>query len=442
MEGRMRSFFVRLLVASLLAIVGMSTGMVLRPAHAAVTDPALVTMLQDVSTADGRRYSAVDDQNVGLDTLKIIPNPEGGYLGVYHHLLNSVFQVRLATSTDLLTWHFVTTLQTVASQPTIASLSDGGFVVAFEKEAGGTYCGGSGSCLGFRHYASLEALLAGASDRFLVVNRTLSFCNEGTPNIYAATLQPDITHSIINVGFHYNSGCNMDRQAIGTLTNFASWKTQADANVNTLFTNLGTIGGNVGDRDSFFYQGHAYSLIEAQSIKGDYSTWRPYLFDRTLNTLTQLLLQTNGGSTSFGNPTYTQVRLPGPDGLIGFVSTEFIFSEGAAPGEGGELIYLRPYPSQPGSDTTPPTVSITQPTNGSRVNRGATITIKANASDDVGVEKVAFSVNGTLMCVSPFAPYSCAWTVPSKARVTYTLTATAFDLAGNTTSATVKVTSR
>jgi hypothetical protein len=440
MVRRNRSSFVRFLVASLLAIVAMSSGMVLRTAHAAGTPLELVTMLQDVSTADQHRYNAVDDQNVGLDTLKIIPNPQGGYLGVYHHLLNGAFQVRLATSTDVLTWHYVTTLQTVASQPTIASLSDGSFVVAFEKEAEGTYCGGAGSCLGFRHYASVEALLSGASDHFLVVNRTLSLCNEGTPNIYAATLQPDITHSIINVGFHYYSGCNVDRQAIGTLTNFASWKTQADANVNTLFTNLGTIHGNVGDRDSFFYRGQAYSLIEAQSIKSDYSTWRPYLFDRTLNTLTQLVLHTNGGSTSFGNPTYTQVRLPG--GLIGFVSTEFIFSEGAAPGEGGELIYVRPYPSQPGPDTTPPTVSITQPTNGSRVSRGATITIKANASDDVGVEKVGFSVNGTLTCVSPFASYTCTWTVPSKARVTYTLTATAFDLAGNTASAAVKVTSR
>lgn len=342
MVKRSQSSFVRFLAASLLAIVAMSSAMALRTVHADVTPPELVTMLQDVSTADGHRYNAVDDQNVGLDTLKIIPNPQGGYLGVYHHLLNSIFEVRLATSRDLLTWHYVTTLQTAASQPTIVSLSDGGFVVVFEKEAQGLYCFGFGSCLGFRHYTNVQALLAGTSDHFLVVHRTLSLCQEGTPNIYAATLHPDITHSIINVGFHYQSGCNVDRQALGTLTNFASWKTQADTGVNTLFRNLGTVHGNVGDRDSFSYQSYSYSLIEARSIKNDYGSWRPYLFDRTLNTLTQLVLQTNGGSTSFGNPTYSQMRLP--SGQIGFVSTEFIFSQGAKAGEGGELIYFKPYP--------------------------------------------------------------------------------------------------
>jgi hypothetical protein len=272
------------------------------------------------------------------------------------------------------------------------------------------------------------------------LNRTLSSCNEGTPNIYAATLNPDVNHSIINVGFHYFSGCNVDRQATGTLTNFSTWKVQTDSNLNTLFTNLGTINGNVGDRDAFFYQGRPYSLVEAQSTRNDFGSWRPYLFDRTSNSLTSLTLDTDGGSTSFGNPTYTDLVLP--SGTRGFIATQFIFSEGAAPGEAGPLFYYRSYPTQPAPDPTAPSVAITQPANGSKVTRLSTVTIKASAVDNVGIAKVAFYVNGALTCVSPFAPYTCNWTVPSPRGVSYTIQARAFDLSANTSTSSVTVTSR
>jgi hypothetical protein len=407
----------------------------------AAASPELVALLEDVTAADGHRYGTADDRGVGMDTAKIIPGPPGkGYLAVYHHLLGGAFDVRLATSTDLLRWRYVATLESDASQPTIAELSGGGFLVAYEKTGRGGYCGGSGSCLAFQHYPSFDALLKGAEDRSVAVNRTLSPCNEGTPNIYAATLHPDLDHSIINVGFHYFRGCDVDRQAMGTLTNFSSWKAQADSNLNTLFTDLGTIGGNVGDRDALLRQGRPYSLVEAQDTKNDFATWAPYLFDRTANSLTRLELRTHGGSASFGNPTYTELRLPGGD--RGFVSTQFLFSEGAAPGEAGPLFYYRSFPTQPAADTTGPTVTITQPAHGSTVQRASTVTIKAVASDSSGIAKVAFTVNGALRCVSPFTPYSCAWTVPNRSGVAHILRAEATDGAGNVSSSSVTVTSR
>ena len=131
-----------------------------------------------------------------------------------------------------------------------------------------------------------------------------------------------------------------------------------------------------------------------------------------------------------------------PNGQLGFVSTEFIFSQGAVPGEAGALIYYKAYPAQAPADTTAPSVSITQPASGSKVSKGSTITIKASASDDVGIAKVAFYVNGVLTCVSPFAPYTCNWTVPSTPGVTYTITAQAFDIALNSASSSVQVTSQ
>jgi hypothetical protein len=415
------------------------TNTMVNNAHAA-PPPELVTLLEDVTAADARQYRTTDDQNVGMDTAKIITNPQGGYLAVYHHLINNAFQVRLATSNDLLDWHYVATLENGASQPTVAALSDNSFVVGYEKAGSGANCRGSGSCLAFEHYRDATALLGNSSDKKVVLNRTLSSCNEGTPNIYAATLNPDVNHSIINVGFHYFSGCNVDRQATGTLTNFSTWKVQTDSNLNTLFTNLGTINGNVGDRDAFFYQGRPYSLVEAQSTRNDFGSWRPYLFDRTSNSLTSLTLDTDGGSTSFGNPTYTDLVLP--SGTRGFIATQFIFSEGAAPGEAGPLFYHRSYPTQPAPDPTAPSVAITQPANGSKVTRLSTVTIKASAVDNVGIAKVAFYVNGALTCVSPFAPYTCNWTVPSPRGVSYTIQARAFDLSANTSTSSVTVTSR
>jgi hypothetical protein len=313
-----------------------------------VSSPELVDLLQDVTHADGYRYRTVDDQNVPMHTVKIIHNPKGGYLGVYHHSVHRILQVRLAVSADLLNWHYVTTLETNASQPTIAALPDGGFVLAYEKNTNETFYDRNfrGSCLALRYYANINNLLKGSSNQSISLKRTLSFSNEGTPNIYNFVLHPDIQHSVIVIGFHYLAHYPdlVDRQGIGSLQNFSFWETEENANLNTLFTREGSINGNIGDRDSFSYQGKDYTIIEAQYTKNDFGSWRPYLYDRTLNTITLLNLRTSKGSKSFGNPTYTEVRLP--DGRLGFVTTEFVFGE-ASHGESGELIYYRAFPGQP-----------------------------------------------------------------------------------------------
>ncbi|HET7901327.1 MAG TPA: Ig-like domain-containing protein, partial [Candidatus Nanopelagicales bacterium] len=86
----------------------------------------------------------------------------------------------------------------------------------------------------------------------------------------------------------------------------------------------------------------------------------------------------------------------------------------------------------PAPDTTDPTVSITSPAAGS-IPFGAT-TINATASDNKGVAKVEFFVDGTSVGVDTTAPYSASW----NAIVTgsHTLTAVATDTSNNTGSAT------
>ncbi len=102
---------------------------------------------------------------------------------------------------------------------------------------------------------------------------------------------------------------------------------------------------------------------------------------------------------------------------------------------------LTPTPT-PIPDTIAPTVAITNPTDGSTVKRGSTVTITATASDNVGVTQVVFTTSNGASCTDTTAPYSCSWSVPGKRNVTYTLTAKAYDAAGNTASSSVTVTAK
>jgi glucose/arabinose dehydrogenase len=96
----------------------------------------------------------------------------------------------------------------------------------------------------------------------------------------------------------------------------------------------------------------------------------------------------------------------------------------------------------PTGDNIPPTVSINSPLNGSIVAKKSNVTIAASASDNVGVARVEFSVNGALQCSDVSAPYSCNWKVPNPPNRTYQIQARAFDGAGNSATAAIQVTSR
>ncbi len=96
----------------------------------------------------------------------------------------------------------------------------------------------------------------------------------------------------------------------------------------------------------------------------------------------------------------------------------------------------------PTPDVTPPSVSITNPTNGSTVARKSTITIAASASDASGIARVEFYVNSVLKCTDTTASYTCLWTVPGGKPLTFTLQAKAFDKANNNASKSISVTSK
>lgn len=91
----------------------------------------------------------------------------------------------------------------------------------------------------------------------------------------------------------------------------------------------------------------------------------------------------------------------------------------------------------PAPDTTAPTVSITAPASGSTVS--GTYTITALASDGVGVIRVDFYVDSTLLGSDTGAPYSLAWNTAKVANGSHVVTVRAFDGAGNASTAQVTV---
>ena len=92
-----------------------------------------------------------------------------------------------------------------------------------------------------------------------------------------------------------------------------------------------------------------------------------------------------------------------------------------------------------GGDTTAPTTSITAPANGATVS--GTTSVTASASDNVGVTKVEFYLDGALKSTSTASPYSWSWDTTTAANGSHSLVSKAYDAANNVgTSATVTVT--
>ena len=90
-------------------------------------------------------------------------------------------------------------------------------------------------------------------------------------------------------------------------------------------------------------------------------------------------------------------------------------------------------------DTQAPVVSISSPSAGAVVK--GMVNVSASASDNVGVTKVEFLVNGSLVATDSTAPYSFSWNTASLPDGSRTLQAKAFDACNNSKiSATVSVT--
>lgn len=93
-----------------------------------------------------------------------------------------------------------------------------------------------------------------------------------------------------------------------------------------------------------------------------------------------------------------------------------------------------PPPPTP-NDTVKPTISITAPTGATAVS-GSSVSVSANALDNVKVTKVEFQVDSGAIQTDTTDPFSFMWDTTKVTNGTHTLALTAYDAAGNTAAAT------
>ncbi|MBI3771860.1 MAG: S8 family serine peptidase [Gammaproteobacteria bacterium] len=89
-------------------------------------------------------------------------------------------------------------------------------------------------------------------------------------------------------------------------------------------------------------------------------------------------------------------------------------------------------------DTLAPTVGFLSPANGAKVS--GTVTIKAGASDNLGVTQLTLAIDGNAMAATTSGSLSYSWNTRRVAAGSHLLTATAKDAAGNTTTTSISVT--
>jgi hypothetical protein len=84
---------------------------------------------------------------------------------------------------------------------------------------------------------------------------------------------------------------------------------------------------------------------------------------------------------------------------------------------------------QTASDTIPPFVSISSPTNGSRVGRK--VSIQAKASDNVGILKMELYIDGALTLVKNSSNITWSWNTANVSKGQHAISVKAYDGAGN-----------
>jgi hypothetical protein len=136
------------------------------------------------------------------------------------------------------------------------------------------------------------------------------------------------------------------------------------------------------------------------------------------------------------NPTSTPLQVR--NALVNNGSPGKVFNPGT--GSPNVLLYTGFIPpAGGGGDTTAPTATVTAPTAGATV--AGTVTLSANASDNVGVTRVDFLVDGAVAGSDTTAPYSVSWSSLAVGNGSHTLVAVAYDAATNAgTSASVSFT--
>ena len=349
---------------------------VLNQADPMFTSHTVASLLEDVHGSDAHRYNIKDSRGEGMDCARVVFAPIDGeprirrYLAVYHtrSRVTRQFEVHLAQSFDLMRWEHLRRVAVNADMPAIrVDNRTGRVLVVYEQFLSST--GQSPCALGIRQFASTQHLVSGLNDataQFRIPNSISKI--EGTPSID----RWDPSNRNVCIWFHFHNDTNMrDMVARGTLTGFPgatpSWVAEPHHAYNHRAMAVG-VSGNIGGRhrlavnDVGTHDGGSAptttSIILQEGnvqlpplLPTDWASWRVWLYRDGLNhTLTMLNVQTHSKSLSIANPWADVLECPfrncsaeSREGSAGMclVVGYFIFGEGAAHGEAGQLLFYK-----------------------------------------------------------------------------------------------------
>lgn len=309
-------------------------------------------LLTGVEGSTRYSYGLKDSRGVGMDCLRIIYAPLHGirrYLGVYHHYQNDIqtFQIFLAQSFDLMSWEFLRRLLSNADMPAV-SVDANTVRVLLVYEHFLSLKERWPCAVGIRLYASLDSLISGRPLATFIAPNAVSRI-EGTPNVYSF----DATAGTAEIGFHYqNESLVRDEVGRGKLSGFPGtpiWTAAPDLHYNKVMTSKG-VTGNIGGRDVLQFNGGIHQLVICEgnvqpppTHPTAWDAWRVWLWEDN-RTVAQLNVRTHKGSLAVANPSMALVPSP-RTGRPALFATYFIFSEGAAKGEAGQLAFYSEIPT-------------------------------------------------------------------------------------------------
>ncbi|MEO8425458.1 MAG: hypothetical protein ABI595_16295 [Actinomycetota bacterium] len=291
----------------------------------------LLGLITDVTQATAYRYKLTDDLGHHMGPMDVIWVPEAGRFAAVDFSwddTDQAFHLHVTTSTNLLDWTWEVELARQASMPSIAAMTGGGYVVAWEQEPDPIH-------IVIASFDTWDDLRTGNVARRFDVPVTMPACGEGTPSIDAASRER------VDLSFHYHGDCERDRQASGW-TDWTTWQAVARPERDQALIDRG-IEGHIGDRDTIAFRGHTLMLLEGERVPDDYSSWRTFLYDDETRVADEISFKTHAGSRAFTNPSISEVRIDGHDAIL---VTLYLFTEGARGGEDEELVCYRILPDQ------------------------------------------------------------------------------------------------
>jgi pseudomonalisin len=322
---------------------------------------------------------------------------------------------------------------------TITTSVSGGFNSAISLSSSGAP---AGSTVSFSP-ASIAAPGSGSSTMTMAVGAgtaagtyTITVTGTGGTKTHSATVSLTVTAAggaLTNGGFE-----------TGT---FSGWTTTGTAAVNTAAKHGGTYGAQLGSTTPSLDSTAAQTFTlpsNASTLSFWYANTCPDTV--TYDWATATLKDNVTGTTSTilakvctTTPVWTQVNTNVASNAGHSVTLTLTSHDDNYAGDASFTYFDDVTVTTTTPDTTAPTTSITAPANGATVS--GTVSVTASASDNVGVTRVEFYLDGVLKSTDTTSPYAWSWDTTTATNAAHSLVSKAYDAAGNIgASATVSVT--